>query len=137
MSASLQLATKYLIFALFATAVNIATQAAFVALYHGPYALPVSVLLGTVTGLAVKYYLDKHYIFAFHTRSASHNSQIFMLYTLVGGLTTIIFWGFEFGFAYVYKTEAMKYLGAVIGLAIGYVCKYQLDKRYVFNEARQ
>ena len=27
----------------------------------------------------------------------------------------------------------MRYLGGVIGLMIGYIIKYQLDKRYVFR----
>jgi putative flippase GtrA len=27
----------------------------------------------------------------------------------------------------------MRYTGAVIGLAIGYIIKYLLDKRFVFN----
>jgi hypothetical protein len=29
----------------------------------------------------------------------------------------------------------MKYVGAVLGLAIGYVTKYQLDRRFVFRTA--
>jgi hypothetical protein len=30
----------------------------------------------------------------------------------------------------------MKYMGAVLGLAIGYVTKYQLDRRFVFRAGR-
>ena len=30
----------------------------------------------------------------------------------------------------------MRELGAVIGLTIGYVAKYQLDRRYVFPDSR-
>jgi hypothetical protein len=30
------------------------------------------------------------------------------------------------------RTDAMREIGAVIGLAIGYFVKYNLDKRYVF-----
>ncbi|NDE35784.1 MAG: GtrA family protein, partial [Gammaproteobacteria bacterium] len=29
------------------------------------------------------------------------------------------------------------YLGAVIGLSIGYLTKYQLDKRFVFTSSRR
>ena len=43
----------------------------------------------------------------------------------MGLATTVIFWGFE--------TKEMRYLGGIIGLAIGYLTKYHLDKRYVFR----
>ena len=55
------------------------------------------------------------------------------LYTAMGLATTVIFWGFEFGFHHLFATREMRYLGGVIGLAIGYVSKYYLDKRYVFH----
>jgi hypothetical protein len=48
----------------------------------------------------------------------------------------LIFWGFEFTFEYLFETKALRYLGGVIGLCIGYVVKYQLDKRYVFTGAQ-
>jgi hypothetical protein len=51
----------------------------------------------------------------------------------MGLATTVIFWGFEFGFHHIFETKEMRYLGGVIGLAIGYVTKYHLDKRYVFR----
>lgn len=31
----------------------------------------------------------------------------------------------------------MRYLGGVLGLAIGYVIKYELDKRFVFRQQAQ
>ena len=33
----------------------------------------------------------------------------------------------------IWQTDLMRELGAVIGLAIGYVVKFQLDKRFVFR----
>ena len=33
----------------------------------------------------------------------------------------------------VFETKEMRYLGGVLGLAIGYLAKYHLDKRYVFR----
>ena len=50
----------------------------------------------------------------------------------MGLVTTAIFWGFEFTFDAIYQTKEMRYVGGVIGLAIGYYVKYQLDKRFVF-----
>ncbi|HMU91334.1 MAG TPA: GtrA family protein, partial [Pseudomonadales bacterium] len=32
-----------------------------------------------------------------------------------------------------FATKEMRYLGGIIGLAIGYLAKYHLDKRYVFR----
>ncbi len=51
----------------------------------------------------------------------------------MGALTTLIFLAFEFAFHYAFETRPMRYLGAVIGLAIGYTSKYHLDKRFVFG----
>lgn len=128
-----KLAIKYFIFALIATAANICTQDLFVHAYGGGLQLLVSVIVGTGVGLVVKYLLDKKYIFRFHTRSVAHDTRTFMLYTVMGLATTVIFWGFEFGFHHLFETREMRYLGGVIGLGIGYFVKYHLDKRYVFR----
>ncbi len=72
-------------------------------------------------------------IFRFHARNATHDGQTFALYTLMGVATTLVFWAFEFGFDHLFETKGMRYLGGVLGLAIGYVTKYHLDKRYVFR----
>ena len=42
------------------------------------------------------------------------------------------FWVTESLFYYIYKTTFVE-LGALIGLSIGYILKYQLDKKYVFK----
>ena len=47
-------------------------------------------------------------------------------------ITTLIFWGTEYTFHLIYETELMRYIGGLIGLAIGFYVKYQLDKKYVF-----
>jgi GtrA-like protein len=128
------LAIRYAIFALIATIANIAAQD--LVMRASADALLLSVLVGTAVGLGVKYVLDKKFIFFFHTQNARHDAQIFVLYAVMGLLTTAIFWGFEFGFNYFFQTKTMRYAGGILGLAIGYLAKYQLDKRYVFNEAK-
>ncbi|MGX5668984.1 GtrA family protein [Rhizobium daejeonense] len=128
------LAFTYALFAVIATAVNIGTQDILMRIYSGPYALGLSVLAGTAIGLVVKYVLDKRYIFRFRTRNAAHDGQTFVLYTVMGIATTIIFWAFEFGFHHVFETATMRYVGGVIGLAIGYVTKFYLDKKFVFTQ---
>ena len=128
-----KIAINYFIFALIATTVNICTQDVVVRAYSGRFHILTAVIFGTAAGLAAKYYLDKKYIFRFKARSAAHDTRIFMLYTAMGLATTVIFWGFEFGFHHLFQTREMRYLGGATGLAIGYLVKYQLDKRYVFR----
>lgn len=131
-----RLALWYCIFAAIATLANLGTQELSTLIYSGSYSLFLSIILGTGTGLVVKYLLDKHYIFKYQTQSHSHNGQTFILYSIMGLITTFIFWGFEFGFDYYFQTKEMRYLGAVIGLSIGYISKYWLDKRFVFVTPR-
>jgi putative flippase GtrA len=131
----MKLTITYAVLALIATAANIGSQDLAIYFYAGPGNVPVSVLVGTAIGLLVKYVLDKAYIFHFRARDAIDDSQTFVLYTLTGVFTTAIFWGFEFWFDYMYQTKEFRYLGGAIGLAIGYVVKYQLDKRFVFRDS--
>jgi len=131
---SMKLAVTYTILALIASLANFAAQDLATTLYDGPFSITISVIVGTGVGLVVKYILDKRYIFRFKARNAVHDGQTFVLYTIMGLLTTVIFWGFEFGFQYVFATKEMRYLGGAIGLAIGYVAKYLLDKRFVFRQ---
>ena len=131
----MKLALTYALWAMIATAANIGAQDLSIRLYAGAYAIPLSVMIGTGTGLIVKYVLDKRYIFRFRARDVRHDSQTFALYTTMGVFTTLIFWGFEFGFNAVFQTKEMRYLGGIIGLAIGYFTKYQLDKRFVFRKS--
>ena len=133
MFASSKLAVNYAIFALIATAANIGAQDLVIRTYSGAFDILASVVVGTGVGLVVKYILDKRYIFRFRARNVAHDTQTFALYTVMGLATTVIFWGFEFGFHHIFETKEMRYLGGVIGLAIGYLTKYHLDKRYVFR----
>jgi hypothetical protein len=127
------LAARYVTFAVIATAANIGAQDLVIRSYSGAFDILASVIVGTGVGLVVKYILDKRYIFRFRARSVAHDTQTFALYTVMGLTTTVIFWGFEFGFHHIFETKEMRYLGGVIGLAIGYLTKYHLDKRYVFR----
>ncbi len=124
---------KYSFFAAIAIVLNLASQHLFILVYQGPFDVWASMFFGTGVGLVVKYWLDKHYIFAFESKNLSHDSQVFFLYTVMGILTTAIFWGVEMTFDYLSNgSNAMRYLGGAIGLTVGYVIKYALDKRFVF-----
>lgn len=128
----MNLAIRYVIFALIATAVNIEAQDIVIRNYIGAFDIFFSVVVGTGVGLVIKYVLDKRYIFRFCARDAVHDRKTFVLYSFMGLTTTVIFWCFEFGFNHIFKTTEMRYLGGIIGLAIGYLMKYHLDRRYVF-----
>lgn len=133
----MKLALVYSFLAMIATASNIGAQELVIRLYHGSYDILLSVIVGTGIGLIVKYVLDKRYIFRFRARNAAHDGWSFVRYTFMGLATTVIFWGFEFGFNQVFATKEMRYLGGIIGLGIGYVTKYHLDKRFVFRVGRR
>ena len=60
------------------------------------------------------------------------DAKNFVLYSLMGVFTTIIFWGTEIAFDALSQNPNSKYLGAIIGLSIGYIIKYFLDKKFVF-----
>ena len=90
-------------------------------------------IVGTGSGLVFKYVLDKFFVFNQETGTATEEGKAFFIYTFLGLFTTLIFWGVEAGFDHFLKTPEAKYIGGLIGLAIGYIIKYFLDKRFVFQ----
>ena len=130
------LVLKYSFFALIATIINLFTQFISLAIYSQNFSLYIAMFFGTLTGLIAKYILDKKYIFYYVVKDKKEDSQKFILYSIMGVFTTVIFWGFEIGFDYIFDSEIAKYIGAVIGLSIGYIIKYFLDKKFVFKEKK-
>jgi putative flippase GtrA len=129
----LYLTFKYTLFAVIATLANICTQYLVLRYYNHPLAdLYMAMGCGTIAGLIIKYVLDKKFIFYYSTRAKSEDIHKFILYSFMGIFTTIIFWATEIFFNHLIHYEWSKYLGAVIGLTIGYVTKYNLDKKFVF-----
>lgn len=131
----MRLAIVYTIIALIATAANLLAQALAVRVWTGLWQIEVSVLVGTAVGLVLKYVLDKAFIFRFKAENAAHDLLTFILYTGMGVVTTLVFWGFEFAFYRAFEDKSLRYLGGLIGLGIGYWAKYHLDKRFVFRPA--
>ncbi len=125
----------YALLAAIATLANIAGQFLTLEAYAGPYSLRLSVAVGTAIGLLLKYVLDKRFIFRFVAKDRAHDVRTFALYTATGVFTTLLFWSIEFAFQRTFGVDAMRYLGGAIGLAIGYVLKFQLDKRFTFARA--
>jgi putative flippase GtrA len=127
---------RYSLFAVIATLANLGMQRIVLSFDDGAAAFAVAVAAGTLVGLVVKYILDKRWIFFDTQTGLKAHGRKFTLYTAMGLVTTAIFWGSETAFWLVWRTDAMRELGAVIGLAVGYVVKYNLDRRFVFTDAR-
>jgi len=129
---------RYAAFAALATLANLATQRLVLLGAEAPGAagglrFALAVAAGTLVGLVAKYLLDKRWIFGDRAAGLRAHGRRFSLYTATGVVTTAIFWGMETGFWLAWGTEAAREAGAVIGLAIGYVVKYRLDRRFVFD----
>ena len=127
------IAILYSIFAIISIAVNITTQFTVFTIYSGTLSIYIAMAAGTLTGLITKYILDKKYIFNFKARNYSEDLTTFIAYSFMGVFTTFIFWGTELTFYWLLNFPEAKYIGAFIGLCLGYYTKYHLDKKYVFR----
>lgn len=124
----------YITFAIIATIVNLLTQEVTSNLIQHESEIIASMITGTLAGLVIKYVLDKRYIFQFTVDCQKKDLTTFFFYSLMGIVTTCIFWVTEYAFDAWFGSKTMRYVGAIIGLSIGYITKYYLDKKYVFVE---
>lgn len=123
----------YIYFAFFASIINIFSQYLVFESYEGAYIIYIAMFVGTSLGLISKYIMDKMYIFKYSISNLYDYSKNFSAYVLTGIFTTLIFWSFEYLFYILFNNEIAIYLGAIIGLSIGYTVKYKLDKNFVFK----
>ena len=127
-----KIAVLYTLFAIVSTAINICSQMLSIWVYKGPFSVEISILVGTAMGLPLRYFLEKKYIFDFTSKNLVHDGKLFVFYSAMGVITTLIFWGTEYAFHLIYDTDLMRYIGGTIGLSVGFYVKYKLDKKYVF-----
>ena len=128
------LTIKYILFCVFAIIANLLTQRLFLDLSILDLDYFYALAFGTLVGLITKYFLDKNYIFNDFDNTVKNNSKKFSLYTLNGVFTTIIFWGTESMFFFIYGSTFARECGALIGLSIGYFLKSRMDKKFVFQK---
>ncbi len=128
------LVTRYAAFAVLATLANLGTQRLVLSGGDGPMAFALAIFAGTAVGLVLKYILDKRWIFADQGSGLADHGRKFSLYTLMGIVTTLIFWSTETAFWLLWQTDFARETGAVLGLTIGYIVKYRLDRRFVFTD---
>jgi putative flippase GtrA len=129
----LRLVVLYALFALLATLANLLAQWLVLLPSHGQARQIVALTVGTLVGMPLKYVLDKRYIFQVSTTGLLHDLRLFVLYGAMAVVTTVIFWGTELVFGHVTSSRLGLLVGGAVGLAIGYVIKYQLDKKFVFS----
>jgi len=127
------LVIRYVAFAVVAVVVNLAVQRLVLSGGDGGAWFAAALGAGTLAGLVVKYVLDKRWIFHDATTGAVARGRQFGLYSLMGIATTLIFWATETAFWAIWGTDLAREIGAVIGLAVGYITKFQLDRRFVFR----
>ncbi|MFV1877614.1 GtrA family protein [Nioella sp.] len=130
------LALRYALFAVIATVSNLGMQRIVLSFGDSGGVFAMAVAAGTLVGLVVKYVLDKRWIFFDQSTGVKAHSRKFALYTAMGLITTCIFWGSETAFWLIWGTDMMRELGAILGLMVGYVTKYMLDRRFVFTDDR-
>ncbi len=127
------IATRYILFAILSTLVNLLSQFLTFVILDYMYETYIAIANGTIAGLLVKYLLDKYYIFNLNVKEYS-SSNTFVPYVLTSILTTIIFWVTELWFINYIQIPYTEYIGAIVGLSMGYTLKYFLDRDFVFNE---
>jgi putative flippase GtrA len=126
-----QIFWRYLLFCLLAIIVNLGLQAIAHEIVHTPDWF--SMGIGTAGGLVLKYFLDKKFIFFAEKTTAIRDFTRFVIYTLFGLLTTILFWSVEWAFIKIWAHPSSRYWGGAIGLSLGYYIKYKLDRKWVFK----
>lgn len=122
----------YAVFAAISIGANLGSQKLAFHVYQAAYAVPISMCVGTAVGLIVKYLLDKAWIFRYEHRNVAHGIRTFALYVAMGLGTTFVFWIVEFAADALFHGENARLAGGALGLVIGYVTKYHLDRRFVF-----
>lgn len=128
-----ELAARYAAFAVIATLANLGVQRLVLMGGEGSWRFALALGLGTLAGLAIKYALDKRWIFGDREGGLGAHGRKFGLYSAMGLVTTAIFWGAETAAWAIWRTDLAREAGAVLGLTVGYVVKYRLDRRFVFT----
>ena len=117
----------YFLFALFVAPINLIGQ--HISLnYHENLFL--AVIVGSAFALVFKYILDCTIVF---NRKNIINLKTFLTYAFFGACLAPIVWIVEVMFLNIFGTVFMRDIGALLGIALAYWIKYEMDKRYVFN----
>jgi len=117
----------YFLFALLASFVNLVGQHIFLTYNKNLF---LAVIVGSIAALVFKYVLDSSFVFDGKKRI---NIKTFLIYAFFGACMTPIIWIMEVIFLNIFGTVFMRDIGALLGIALDYFIKYEMDKRYVFE----
>lgn len=123
----------YVAFAIIVTIINLASQRAVLSFLSGNIGFFLALFFGTLAGVIVGYLLDKNWIFNDETKISQDYGKQFFLYAMTGAIHTPIFWITETLFWFIWMTDQMRELGAILGLLFAYTIKYFILKRYIFK----
>ena len=128
-----ELLILYIVFAIVVTITNLSSQRLVLSFLTGNVGYFVALFTGTFIGVVLGYFLDKNWIFKDPVMSSRVMGKQFFWYAMTGAIHTPVFWLIESVFWFIWKTDGMRELGAVLGLVIAYALKYFILRRYVFN----
>ena len=117
----------YFLFALLSSIVNLIGQHVFLNYYENLF---LAVVCGSAAALIFKYVLDSSIVFE---GNREINLKTFLTYAFIGACITPIIWIVEVIFLNIFGTVFMRDVGALLGIALAYYIKFEIDKRYVFN----
>ena len=117
----------YFLFALLSSIVNLIGQHVFLNYYENLF---LAVIFGSALALVFKYILDSRIIFDGNRQT---NLKTFLSYAFIGACITPIIWIVELIFLNIFGTVFMRDVGALLGIALAYYIKYEMDKRFVFK----
>ena len=128
-----ELLILYSVIAIIVTITNLSSQRLVLSFLTGNVGYFSALFTGTFIGVVLGYFLDKNWIFKDPVMSSRVMGKQFFWYAMSGVIPTLVFWLIESVFWFTWKTDGMRELGAVLGLAIAYTLKYFIVRRYVFN----
>ena len=112
----------YFLFALLASFINIIGQHIFLTFNKNLF---LAVIVGSGAGLVFKYVLDNNFVF---DGKQPINIKTFFIYAFVGACITPIIWIVEVIFLNIFRTVFIRDVGALLGIALAYYLKYEMDK---------
>ena len=117
----------YFLFAVLSSFINIIGQHIFLNFYENLF---LAVIAGSAAGLIFKYILDAAIVFESNRNIDLRN---FIKYAFIGACITPVIWVAEVTFLNIFGTVFMRDVGALLGIALAYLIKYEVDKRFVFS----
>jgi len=117
----------YFLFAFLSSIVNLIGQHIFLNYFENLF---LAVVCGSAAALIFKYVLDSSIVFE---GNREINLKTFLTYAFIGACITPIIWIVEVTFLNIFGTVFMRDVGALLGIALAYYIKFEIDKRYVFN----